>query len=472
MEENKDRDFSDKNQVFTALNRQIEREKLSRLLAFRFGCIFFFALCKPAIQNTGDNIGLPIIGQAISWLIFLMLLLTLLPLIGNGQPQEFDPKKFIQAEIPLYLLGLLQFIQIFNPKTNFISGFSSFVTYFLSPILVYLIVTRLIKNTHTLDIFLKVMYIFAVVNLLFGIYTSIFGEPSFLFSKAGDEIGSFLTEDGKLRVKALTGTEQTYYISVFIIISFAYFRDQFWFKTLSGLMIVQLIFYPAKNPLTYVVAATIYFMFMPKRYHWTHLLSYYLVMIAIFTYFITVTVLQGVRELDSWLGQTLFASDTVVSRYWRWVVNLDAVFKNPFGYGCGTATKLILSPNLISEVNAISTDPFESIGVLLPDGTKIEEPHSEYIRLAVEGSILSPLLLISMISNALSTLKKRIVYDNHLFDKLLASFIFGFTFISFFNNHIFGAEEKYIFWLMMGLTFNRYDILESFATMPTEENQS
>jgi hypothetical protein len=468
MEDKKNTTSSDK--YSTVFTRQFEKDRIERTLAFRFGCILFFAFCKPAIQNIGDNCGLPFIGQVLSLFIFFMLLLTLIPSLSRIKKDE--SKKFFSEETPLYLLGILQFIQVFNPRTNILNGLSSFITYFILPILIYFIVTRLIRNGRNLDIFLKVMYFFALVNLLFGIYTSIFGEPPLLFNRVDDDLTAFYTEDGKLRVKSFTGTEQTYYISVFIIITIAYFRDKWWFKTLTALMVVQLIFYPAKNPISYLIVAVIYLFLMPKRYHWTHFCLYYLTMIIIFIFFINITILQGTTEIDAWWGQTMFSSETIVSRYWRWVVDLDAVFKNPFGYGAGNATKLILSPNSINEVNPLSGVSYSTIGILLDDGTKIEEPHSEYIRLAVEGSILSPLLLIAMINNALSTLKKRIMYDNRPFDKLLASFIFGFTFISFFNNHIFGAEEKYIFWLMMGLTFNRYDILESFDTMPSEERRS
>lgn len=440
------------------------QDKSDQMLSLRFGYIFFFALCKASIQNASDNAGLSFIGQFLGWFLFLLLLLTLMSI-----PSKFDKKTpsmriFSKGEIPLYLLGALQFIQIFNPKTNIINGLSSFISYCLSPILVYLIAARLFKNARILDTFLKVLYIFALVNLLFGIYTSIFGEPSFLYSRVEDDPIAFYTEDGKLRVKALTGTEQTYYISVFVIIVFAYFRDKFWFQKLSFLMVIQLFFYPAKNPISYFVIVGIYAILISKRYHWAYLLCYYIVMILIFSYFINLTIIQGVRNVDSWLGHTMFASETIMGRYWRWVVDLEAIFKNPFGCGIGNATKLVLSPYAISEVNSISTESFQSIGVLLPNGTKIEEPHSEYIRLAVEGSIMAPTLLILTINNALSKLKNSVESKNSLFFQILSGLIFGFTFISFFNNHIFGTEEKYIFWLMMGITFNRYNILECFHT--------
>ncbi len=443
--------------------RQIEKEKFEQMLSFRFSCTLFLALCKASIQNLGDNVGLSFIGQFLGWLIFLLLLFTLLSMLSKSGNDPLVQKLFVKEEIPLYLLFVLQFFQVFNPQTNIVNGLSSFVSYFLSPILVYFISTRLIKDVRTLDTVLKVLYIFALVNLLFGIYTSIFGEPSLLYSRVEDDVMAFLTEDGKVRVKALTATEQTYYISVFIIIIFAYFRDKFWFQKLSFLMVIQMFFYPAKNPISYLIVVGIYVFFMSKRYHWIYLVCYYIVMFFIFGYYINITITQGIREIDSWLGHTMFASATVMGRYWRWVVDIEAIFKHPFGCGIGNATKLVLSPYAISEINPLSTESYPTIGILLPDGTKIEEPHNEYIRLAVEGSLMAPILLISMISNALSKLKSIATLPNSLFIEILSGLIFGFTFISFFNNHILGVEEKYMFWLMMGLTFNRYNILQYFC---------
>ena len=146
---------------------------------------------------------------------------------------------------------------------------------------------------------------------------------------------------------------------------------------------------------------------------------------------------------DSWLSLTPFGVESVLERYAFWLLNAVEIINNPFGFGPGSATKLALPADGVSGRMVIS------------NGIIIIEPHNEYMRLALEASIIAPLLLLAFIDKTLLQLRVLISNNKKSYYKILAGLIFGFTFIAFFNNHMFGSEEKFILWFMVGIVFNK-----------------
>jgi hypothetical protein len=415
-------------------------KKNSSTLVQAFGLVLVFGLTRPFFATISDNLGLPIIGEISG----LFVVITLFVLAGFA----FDNKNY-PHEIFILLLLLLCSAQIFNPQTTIARGISTFISYYLNTFSVYLISSRLIKDDRDIRIILSFFYVFSIFNLIYGIYVGINGVPS--FAAREDDY----TEMGELRIRALTGSEQAYYISVFITIAFSYFYKKQDFYVLLFLMALQMLIFVAKNPLSFLLLSLFYSLFICKKYRVYFLIIYIVTLVVILVAFINITTLDGVTHLDSWLSKTPFGAESVVDRYWRWLINVDAILANPLGYGLGTATKLGGFEEAILDKTQGT--------VMLGSGVMIAEPHSQYMEMAVEASIFAPIILLIIFHLALSRVRFLIKQKEHFLIKLIGGFIFGYTFISIYNSHIFGGEEKYMFWFLIGLVYNKYGILQKLG---------
>lgn len=422
---------------------RFEKKTNSSNLIQAFGLVLVFALTRPFFATISDNLGLPIIGLISGLIVIILLFIIAGFAIGDKNRIFYNHEYFI------ILLLLVCFIQIFNPQTTIARGISTFISYYLNTFSVYLISSRLIKDDRDIRIILSFLCIFSIVNLIYGIYVGINGVPSFAAIEMDDR------EIGELRIRALTGSDQAYYISVFITIAFYYFYNKNNFYIILFLMAVQMLIFVSKNPATFLILAILYSLFVAKKYQWYFLIMYIISMVVILVFFIQITTFEGVKHLDSWLSQTPFGGESVVDRYWRWLINIDAIVANPLGYGLGTATKL-------GSFQEAGLDKLQGT-VMLGSGVIIAEPHSEYMTMAVESSVFAPVILLIIFHLALSKVRDLLKQKDHFLIRLIGGFIFGYTFISIYNSHIFGGEEKYMLWFLIGLVHNKYKVLQKLG---------
>jgi len=414
----------------------ITHSKKSNIIAYSFGITIIVGIMKPFFDVVSSNIGMSFVGVLIG--IAFVFSLCFISLFSRNL-------KIYQSEIYLYLFIAICLFQIFNPYTSINRGISSFVSYFFLPMLVYIISSRVLRKKSDFICASKCFYYFSIVGLLYGIYISLFGTPNILAISMGEHF----TSGGTLRIRSITGSEQTFFSIVFfsLIVSFSEYRKYFYI--LLPLILVQMAFYFPKNPITYIMVALIYSYFFSARYKTIFLVLYLFAVIFTFAYFLKISLIDQNLTSDSLLMQTPFGSETVVERYVKWINNWEQIVRHPYGLGIGSASKLSTA------INYDANSDF----MLIRDNILIQEPHNEYMQLALEASIVAPILLFAFLNKTFLRLKMFVNYTNLLLIKNLSGLIFAFTFTSFFNSGIFGYEQKYLFWFMVGLVFNKSNIL-------------
>lgn len=192
----------------------IKSSKTPGGISHLLGITLIMGVMKPFIDTFSLNAGVPVLGVLFG-IVFLFLLFFIVLFTRD--------LKLYQAEIPLYLLGAMLFIQIFNPYTSIDRGISSFLSFFFLPILIYFISSRVLKSERDVKSVIDVLYWFSVVALFYGIYTSLFGKPPiFAFPD-----GEYFSSSGDLRVRSITGSEQTYFIIVIFSLFMSYPKNFF-----------------------------------------------------------------------------------------------------------------------------------------------------------------------------------------------------------------------------------------------------
>ena len=408
----------------------IEKSKTPEGISYLFGIALILGIMKPFVDVFALNAGAPIIG------VFFGIVFTLLLCLIACFNRDF---KLYQAEIYLYFFVAIYFLQIFNPDTSIERGASSFFSFCFLPMVVYLISSRVLQFEQDVRNVTNCLYWFSVVALFYGIYTSIVGTPSIFSFPSGE----YFTGSGTLRVRSLTGSEQTYFTVIFFSLFMTYLQNKKKFYPLFFLFAIQMVLFFPKNPIAYALVSFVFCYFFAARYKTALLIFYYISMVLIFIYMIFLMQNDLNSISDSWLSLTPFGVESVLERYAFWLLNAVEIINNPFGFGPGSATKLALPADGVSGRMVIS------------NGIIIIEPHNEYMRLALEASIIAPLLLLAFIDKTLLQLRVLISNNKKSYYKILAGLIFGFTFIAFFNNHMFGSEEKFILWFMVGIVFNK-----------------
>lgn len=409
--------------------------KRNNVIAYSFGIVILLGILKPFLDVFSSNIGLSFLGD-IAGITFITSL-GLISLFG-GRP------KLYKDEIYLYLFLTIGLLQIFNPYVSVLRGLSAFFSFYLAPILVFYISSRILHRKQDFECISNCLYYFSIFALLYGIYTSLFGVPA-LFSFPD---GEYFTENGILRVRSITGAEQTFSLIVFCSLVVSFSENKLKFFLLLALTIVQVYFYFPKNPITFLLLAIFYGYFLSSHYKLHYMIIYLVFMVLIFYFFINLSIFGNGISSDSWLAMTPFGVPSVVERYVKWLINGIQIITHPFGFGTGSASKLLTSQRYDDATGFMS----------ITDEIFIQEPHSEYFRLILESSIISLIIFIAFLNQVFLRLKILIKNNNSTYIKSVAGLIFGFTFISFFNNHIFGSEEKYIFWIFVGLIINRNNI--------------
>jgi hypothetical protein len=414
--------------------------KRNSVIAYSFGVVILLGILKPFLDVFSLNIGSPFLGS-IAGIIFIASL-GLISLLG-GRP------KLYKNEICLYLILGIALLQIFNPYGSILRGLSSFVSFYLAPLLVFYVSNRLLERKKDFESICNCLYYFAIISLLYGIYTSIFGVPDpFAFPD-----GEYYTGNGILRVRSITGSEQTFSILVFCSLIVSYPEHKLKFFLLLALTVIQVYFYFPKNPAIFLLLAIIYGYFLSGYYKLCYMLIYLVFISLVFLFFIYLTIIGDGIPLDSWLTITPFGALSVVERYDKWLINGFQIILHPLGFGTGSASKLLTSDRYDDTTGFMS----------LTDQIFIQEPHSEYLRLVLESSIISLIIFIVFLNQIFLRLRSLIDNNDSIYIKGVAGIIFAFTFISFFNNHIFGSEEKYIFWFFVGLILNRNNIFVKYS---------
>ena len=399
-------------------SRRIESNCRSQL----FAVALIWAISKPVITVWANNVGLPA-----SINIFLGLI-SLLNFCLLAIPRV----RYLSSKIDFFWLCLIfiSFVSVLSSAVGTLAAVDSVMSFVILPFTCYLAARQSLRNFSDFDRFIDIMSIYSVFLIFFGVCTSIFGYPEFISMSGGE----YYTGAGTLRVRSFTSSEQTYYILTISIVLVGIARRRHASFLAGFFLLTQLPFYPAKNPMIFALLAVGFARFFSRKYSFISLLVYFTAVCWIFHEAIASSDFNTLTIEPPWLRFTPFGVPSVIDRYWRWKINIQSILTNPMGFGAGTATKMPVD--------------FWKLGL-----STIHEPHNEYLRLAIEYSVLAPLILVGFFHCSLSTCRRLTRYFP-VEMPLLAGIIFGFSFVCFFNNQVFGTEEKFIFWAFIALIEN------------------